>query len=336
MCFTRKTAVQDAVYQAFDDIRDKYYPDLIVQGVANLYLPLWLTELAKPHADRAASHANVVLGAYVGNTSTTPKDETVQAMDALFAHAKRLSMDVDMHIDESNDPHCCALLALCESLANARQGGYQGKVLLGHCCALSLQEKKTQQYICKELAALQAYVVSNPFTNLGLQDRRGSMPPHGTVIPADIARTPQWRGLTLLQELRDAGVTVASASDNVRDHWYSYGDFDMLSVWAHGQALGHLDTAPSEGYWADICTDAPAKAMGLDFSLSPGKPADLVMFPSARRASELFARPQVDRLVLRRGKIQSTTLPEFSELDDLVAENTKRALPENFFSQSAT
>jgi cytosine/creatinine deaminase len=324
-CESEDPIVREAVYGAFDAIRDKYGPDdLVVQGVANLYLPLWTTPMAKKHAERAKSHANVVLGAYCGNSADTPDKDTISAMDALFQYALELSMDVDLHIDESNDPRCCNLRLLCEALSKARKAGYTGRVVLGHCCTLSLQDKATQLSICQQLATLQAFVVSNPFTNLGLQDRIGTTPPQGAAIPTDQARTPQWRGLTLLQELRDAGVTVASASDNVRDHWYPYGDYDMLSVWFQAQAMGHLDTAPSEGSWADICTSSPATAMGVDFSLAVGEPADLVLFPSARRASELFARPQVDRIVLRHGKVLTLPLPEYSELDDLVAVKSRK------------
>jgi cytosine deaminase len=320
--------VRDAVYEAFDTLRDEYQDKMIIQGVANLFLPLWLTPMAKQHADTAKMHGNVVLGAYVGRltTGSDPDPDTVAAMDALFDHAIRLGhMDCDMHIDETNDPASCALASLCESLGKARKKGYRGKVLLGHCCALSLQSKATQKRICQQLAELKTFVVSNPSTNLGLQDRKGSKEPSCLEIPADVARTPQWRGLTLLQELREAGVTTAAASDNVRDHWYPYGDYDMLSVWAQAQAMGHLDTASSEGEWADVVTTAPAQAMGLTFGgMNAGEPADFVMFPSARRASELFARPQTDRIVLRQGKVQHTVLPSFAELDDLVDIKTER------------
>jgi cytosine deaminase len=322
-CASEDSNVREAVYQAFDTVRDKYSPDLIVQGVANLFLPEWLTPMAEEHVERAATHANVVLGAYVGNTANIPQADTVKAMDALFGYAQKASMDVDLHIDESNDEHCCAALALIESLTKARKSGYKRHVVLGHCCTFSLQTKETLNFICTQLATLNTSVVSNPFTNLGLQDRKGSGPPWSKSIPQDEPRTPLWRGLTTLQELRAAGVNVASASDNVRDYWYPYGDYDMLTVWAQGQAMGHLDTAPSEGAWADICTVCPAKAMGVPMKLSKGEVADLVMFPSARRASELFARPQTDRLVVRRGKVQTSSLPDFSELDDLVAIKTR-------------
>jgi cytosine deaminase len=224
------------------------------------------------------------------------------------------------------------LKPLILSLSKARKQGYKGNVVLGHCCALSLQTERTKQYICNELAKLgNVFVVSNPFTNLSLQDRRGTKPPLGVEIPYDTPRTPQWRGITLLQELRSAGVTTATASDNVRDYWLSSGsDYDMLSVWSQTQALCHLDTAPNEGSWADIVTTNPARAMGLlggskqaksataTSLLDVGHVADLIIFPSARRASELFARPQNDRIVIRNGSIQNTVLPDFVELDDLV------------------
>jgi len=59
-------------------------------------------------------------------------------------------------------------------------------------------------------------------------------------------------------------------------------------------------------------------------AVRPGDPADLVLFPGARRASELLARPQPDRIVLRGGRVQFSRLPDYRELDDLVAAATPR------------
>jgi cytosine deaminase len=73
-------------------------------------------------------------------------------------------------------------------------------------------------------------VCMNPLTNTSLQDRRGQAASVGTVIPADAPHTPRWRGITAVQELAAAGVAVAAASDNVRDHWHRYGDYDLLEV----------------------------------------------------------------------------------------------------------
>lgn len=340
-CASDDPNVTEAVYQAYSTIVTKYAKQgITLQGVANLWLPLWLEEpFATHHANQAAKHPNIVLGAYVGNPSPSEKPQTVAAMKALFEHAHRLSLDVDMHIDESNDPSCCSLLSLVEALRDARDTlNYKGRVVLGHCCALSLQDEETQTHICQQLADLKAFVVANPTTNLGLQDRRGSSRPHSLPIPVDIPRTPQWRGLTLVQELEANGVSVCMASDNVRDHWHSYGDFDLLAVWMHGLLLGHLDTAPSAGAWTHLVTQAPSEAMGLDGGScwEVGEAADGIFFPQARRFSELLARPQTDRIVMRNGRIQTTQLPGFQELDDLVSTPTSRPPPESFFEQSAT
>jgi len=99
----------------------------------------------------------------------------------------------------------------------------------------------------------------------------------------------------------------------------------MLAVLHSAVALAHLDTAPSEGAWMDIVSTIPAKAMTSDEAVvAPGATADLVLFPNARRASELFARPHHDRVVLRRGRPQFSSLPDFRDLDDLVAVQTTR------------
>lgn len=48
-----------------------------------------------------------------------------------------------------------------------------------------------------------------------------------------------------------------------------------------------------------------------------GQSADLILF-KARSFSELFARPQSDRVVLRQGQAIDTTLPDYAELDALL------------------
>lgn len=54
-------------------------------------------------------------------------------------------------------------------------------------------------------------------------------------------RTPRWRGVMPVQELRAAGVAVAVAGDNYRDPFYAYGDHDMLDTWRQAVRILHLD-----------------------------------------------------------------------------------------------
>ena len=337
------------IYTAFDECRRKWgAKGLVVQGVANLYLPLWcMKEVAEPFVAEAMKYGGVLLGAYCGNVAGTPPSETAAAMDALFGYAIAHGVMVDMHIDETNDKDCCALLSLVDALKRARAKGYVGHVLLGHCTSLSLQDEPTKAAVINGLKAdPYTTVICNPHTNLGLQDRRGSAVPHCAPIDANTPRTPLWRGLTLVQELEAAGVNVGAASDNVRDWWHPYGDYDGLSNLRGAITIGQLDTAPNEGHWARLVSDSPAKAMGLIKSsngqddgpcaLSPGAPADLVLFPSARSFSELLSRPQVDRIVLRSGCVQESALPDYSQLDDLVSVSTKLSTGASSVQRGAT
>ena len=319
------------VYAAFDACRARWgKKGLLVQGVANLYLPLWQNAaLAEKHVAEAVSHEGALLGAYCGNVADTPEHETAAALDALFSYAIKHNLAVDLHIDETNDKKCCCLLPLVHALKRARAQGYAREVLLGHCTSLSLQDDAVKKQVIVGLASLGAVaVICNPATNLGLQDRRGSLAPHCCPISADIPRTPLWRGLTLVQELAAGGVCVGAGSDNVRDWWHPYGDYDGLANYKGAITMGHLDTAPNEGSWAHLVSDAPAFAIGapaaegVGSALAEGAVADLILFPSSRRASELLSRPQGDRIVLRRGYVQESSLPPYELLDDIVARPT--------------
>lgn len=165
-------------------------------------------------------------------------------------------------------------------------------------------------------------VVSLPLVNQWTQDRRPG-------------RTPQWRGIPPLHEVRAAGVPLALASDNTRDQFYAYGDLDMLEVLTQSCRMAHLDR-PYED-WARSVTAVPAAAMRLGArgrggtnleaagaapddtptgTLRPGGPADFVIF-RGRCYSELMSRPQGDRVVIRAGRPIDARPPAYEALDDL-------------------
>ena len=147
------------------------------------------------------------------------------------------------------------------------------------------------------------HVVSLPMCNLYLQDRTGG-------------RTPRRRGVTLVHEMRARGIPVSFASDNTRDPFYAYGDLDMLEVLREATRIAHLDHSAED--WVRACTSTPAEACGFaPTSLDVGAPADLVIF-RARSWTELLARPQSNRIVLRGGRAIDRTLPDHSELDSIV------------------
>ena len=130
-------------------------------------------------------------------------------------------------------------------------------------------------------------------------------------------RTPRWRGITLLHEFTDRGVPVAVASDNTRDPFYAYGDLDMVEVFREAVRIAHFDHP--FGNWPAAVARAPAAMLGRPDRgvIAVGGPADLVLFP-ARSFTELLARPQSDRTVLRAGKAIDRKLPDYRELDDIM------------------
>jgi cytosine deaminase len=80
--------IRATVYAAFSVCRRKWSArGMQVQGVANLYLPLWRNKaLAEQHVAEAIQHEGVLLGAYCGNVAETPEHETLEALDALFRY----------------------------------------------------------------------------------------------------------------------------------------------------------------------------------------------------------------------------------------------------------
>ena len=143
------------------------------------------------------------------------------------------------------------------------------------------------------------------------------MPVTGVQTCALPISTPTSRGVTLLRELAAGGVRTAISSDNTRDPFYAYGDLDGLEVLREGIRIAHLDhpvaAAPA------LITRNPADIMGLPAHgrIAAGLPANLIVF-EGRRWSELYSRPEANRIVLRDGKAVERTLPAYAELDDLM------------------
>jgi cytosine deaminase len=181
--------------------------------------------------------------------------------------------------------------------------GYARPVTVGHCCSLAVQAEAEAFTTLDIVAKAGLNIVSLPMCNMYLQDRQA-------------ARTPRWRGITLVHEMKALGINVSFASDNTRDPFYAYGDLDMMEVLREGTRIAHLDHSDPD--WINAFLTNPARACSFAApSLASGAPADLII-TRARTWTELFARPQSDRIVLRGGAVIDRTLPDYAELDHLM------------------
>lgn len=252
-----------------------------------------------------ATRAKAAKGLLGGSTGVHPDNPAI--MRALLETAGDFGLDIDLHIDETEDPAANALHCLAEAVIET---GFTGKVTAGHCCAIAIQPETTAMATIERVARAGIAVVSLPICNMYLQDRRN----------LDGVRTPRWRGVTLLNELKAAGVPVAMASDNTRDPFYAYGDLDGFEVLREGARILHFDHPQDDAFsWVRSVSADAAAIGGFSYSgtITAGAPAELVLF-RARNWTELMARPQTDRIVLRGGAAIDTALPDYRELDDLM------------------
>ncbi|TIU49464.1 MAG: cytosine deaminase [Mesorhizobium sp.] len=290
---------EEISWPVFETMREAWRGRIELQGACLLGIEgvrdrKWFDRLAK----RVAA-ARGVLGVV---TYMVPDLE--ELLDHVFAQATKHGLDLDFHADETNDVAAISLKKIAEA---ALWNGFEGKILVGHCCSLARQPDLEVLDTLDKVAKAGLAVVSLPMCNLYLQDRRSD----GT--------TPRWRGVTLLHEMKARGIPVAVASDNTRDPFYAYGDLDMLEVYRMATRILHFDHPVAD--WPQAVTATPAKVMRLDgFGvLAAGGDADFVLF-KGRSWTELLSRPESDRIVVRAGRAIDRQLPDYAELDELMVE----------------
>ncbi|EFN58847.1 hypothetical protein CHLNCDRAFT_34176 [Chlorella variabilis] len=296
-------------WPAFSRLRAKWAGRVELQAVSLVVLSFFRDAAAAAAlADLVAAHGGI-LGAAVccaekgGDPSddwTTCEGDRDELLDRIFTLAKERDLDLDFHTDENGNELARGLRYVAQK---AVQHGYQGRVVCGHCCSLAFQPPDELAATLEVVRRAGVTVVSLPLVNQWTQDRSHCG-----------GRTPRWRGVTLLHELRAAGIPTAISSDNVRDQFYAYGDLDMLEVFTQSCRMAHLDRP--YGDWPQAVTSIPADAMHLPQHgrIAVGLPANLVVF-RGRRFSELLSRPQYDRVVVRDGAPLQVALPSYEELD---------------------
>lgn len=217
----------------------------------------------------------------------------------VFKVAADHGLDLDFHADENLDPTS----DMCERIADwAEKTAFKGRIMIGHGCALSLWAEDRLSQVLARLARFRVHFVSLPLCNSYLMDREVADPKH--------------RGFAPVHAIRDAGIPVALASDNMADAYHAYGDLDMVETFRFAVRAMHLDHPIMD--WPAAITRAPGAAIGTGETglIAPGSAADLVVF-KARNWTEFMCRPQSDRLIIKGGSIVSAPLPDWQNLDHL-------------------
>lgn len=281
-------------WPVFSEMRERWAGRIELEAVSLISTLDFVGETPAYLADLVAEHRGLM------GLVPVMEAELEAKLDRFFELAGERGLDCDLHVDESPDPAARTL----EQVARAAlRTGFRGRITCGHCCSLSVQPADYAAMVLDLLAEARIAIVSLPMCNMYLQDRQAD-------------RTPRWRGVTLLHEMRARGIAVAVASDNTRDPFYAYGDLDMVELFREAVRILHLDHP--FGDWPGLVGRQPAAIMGLEDRgvIRVGAPADLVIM-EGRRFSEVLARPQARRTVLRAGRPSDAVPPDYAELDAL-------------------
>ena len=175
--------------------------------------------------------------------------------------AAERGLQVDMHCDESDDPHSRHI----ETLAFETQRlGLNGRVAGSHLTSMHSMDNYYVSKLLPLIAEAEINVIPNPLINIVLQGR------HDTF--------PKRRGLTRVKEMLAMGINVGWGQDCVLDPWYSLGTADMLDVAFMGLHVAQMTSPTDMRTCFDMVTVNNAKTMGLkDYGLHVGAKASLVV-----------------------------------------------------------
>jgi len=216
-------------------------------------------------------------------------------IDIVFEIAREFGADIDMHIDESDDPRDLTLEYYAEKAITERP---PVGMMAGHCCSLASVDDVTAGRVIGKVGEAGIDVVTLPSTNLYLQGRGD--------------RYPKRRGITRVGELMEAGVNVLYASDNVRDPFNPFGNADMLKlalILAHGAQMGGVGDL--EAIFRMGTLNA-ARAVGIagDYGIGVGRRADMVVLDAGSPQEAIIsqaAKPYVvkgGRIIAEHGKLR--------------------------------
>jgi cytosine deaminase len=155
----------DITWPVFRELQEDWADRIALQAVCLIGCDHW-TDDDGPFghtADLVAETKGGVLGMV-----TYPVPDLRDRVKGFFAQAASRGLDADFHVDETMDASVETLRDIAELKIET---GFEGRVVVGHCCSLSVQEEARALDTLDLVAKAGIDVVSLPMCNLYLQDR---------------------------------------------------------------------------------------------------------------------------------------------------------------------
>jgi len=234
----------------------------------------------------------------VGGIPHFEKDmnDAARQIEIVFEIAKKFDADIDMHVDEVDDPYWKSVELLAEKTITE---GYQGRVAAGHCCSMAAWTDEDFERVLPKIKAADLNIITHPLTNLmGYPDER-----------------PIRRGVPPVDLLIEAGINVASATDDMHNMFYPFGNMNPLEVVNFCAHLCKLTTPDLIEKAFRMPLENAAKTFRIDpYGIEVGNPADLVLLPVQNVVDAIRFHPP-PHYVIRSGKILvETDLKQISHL----------------------
>lgn len=265
-------------------LREKYKDKMTLQLVAFPQEGI----LKDPGCDKLMDEAMQMGGDIVGGMPANENnpDDSLAHVQYCFDLAEKYDADVDMHVDETDDPFYRTLEMVADETIKR---GWEGRVTCGHTCALAAYDDHYAAYVIDKVARAGIHMVTNPVTNLMLQGR--------------LDKQPIRRGITRVKELLEAGVNVSFGQDCVNDTFYPLGCADMLQVANVTVHAAQMSLPPELEKVFDMITTDANKIMNLDgYGLEEGCKANLLVIDAASIREAMALAPNRP-YVIREGKI---------------------------------
>ena len=299
--------------EALLEVQKKVAPYLDLQLVAFPQDGIFRDPDAKTNLINALDKGVDVVGG-IPHFERTMQDGT-DSVKYLCEIAAERGLMVDMHCDESDDPHSRHIETLAFETSRL---GLNGRVSGSHLTSMHSMDNYYVSKLIPLMVEAEIHAIPNPLINIMLQGRHDSY--------------PKRRGQTRVPELRDAGINIGFGSDCVMDPWYSLGKADMLDVAHMGLHVGQLSSRLDMEWCFDAVTTNSAKIMGLEgYGLKKGCKANMVILQANDRIDAI--RLRANRLsVIRAGKIISSSEPFVAELN--LPDRPKKLNPSEYIPQS--
>lgn len=207
-------------------------------------------------------------------------------IDLVFRIAREYDKDLDFHQDFADNADKMSIEYLARK---TMENKYEGRVSVGHLTSLGAVEPGRLAGIVSMIKDAGINVMCLPATDMHLGGRADTY---------NVRRT-----LTPVRALRDGGVNVCLATNNIRNAFTPFGNGDMLQIAMLAIPACHLGGADDQATVLPMITTNAAKALKLpNYGLAKGKDADLVLLDAASVTNAVIDVPE-RLLVIKRGRI---------------------------------